>query len=162
MVIFPHSSKGSQAVQLCTADSRTREEADSVVASDSGCACEVVVGASVHDWQIANNVPQSAVLGHCFGKGLLSGSQLEVVQLTAPGVPDKPTPTPHLLAHPRGSPSTQVPMSAWMGIYIYMHTKSRTGTSAMLYPAIGTVRLQLQRQLVRTKPDRSGVAQTAR
>ena len=55
------------------------------------------------------NVPQSTVLGHSFASGFVSRSQLEVVQLTEPGVPDNPAPTPHLVAHPRGSPSTQSP-----------------------------------------------------
>merc|ERR1711900_105797 len=51
--------------------------------------------------------PQSSVLGHCLGPGFVSGSQLDVVQLTAPGVPDRPAPTPHLfVAHPVGSPCT--------------------------------------------------------
>jgi len=53
--------------------------------------------------------PQSSVLGHTFAPGFASGSQLNVLQSTAPGVPDKPAPTPHLVAHPLGSPCTQSP-----------------------------------------------------
>ena len=69
----------------------------------------MVVGASVHDWHTATNVPQSAVLGHVLAAGFLFASQLVVLQVTAPGVPDLPAPTPHLLAHPLGSACFQVP-----------------------------------------------------
>ena len=55
------------------------------------------------------NSPQSRVAGHCFGSGFVSASQLDVLQLTAPGVPDWPASTPHLVGHPLGSPCTHVP-----------------------------------------------------
>ena len=55
------------------------------------------------------HAPQSAVLGHCFAAGFVAGSQLELSQVTVPTVPDKPAPTPHVLAHPCGSPCTQLP-----------------------------------------------------
>ena len=55
------------------------------------------------------HIPQSVVLGHCLGLGLVSGSQLVVLHVTVPGVPDAPAATPHLLAHPDGSPRTQSP-----------------------------------------------------
>ena len=48
-------------------------------------------------------VPQSSVLGHVLAAGLVSGSQLDVVQVTAPGVPDLPASTPHFVSHPVGS-----------------------------------------------------------
>ena len=48
-------------------------------------------------------VVHSSVLGHCVGSGFVSASQLDVLQVTAPGVPDWPAPTPHVVAHPRGS-----------------------------------------------------------
>ena len=57
------------------------------------------------------DVPQSTVLGHCFASGLVLGSQLVVLQVTAPGVPDLPAGTPHLLAHPRGSACIHLPNS---------------------------------------------------
>ena len=41
----------------------------------------------------------------------MSGSQLVVLQLTAPGFPDLPAGTPHLLAHPLGSACFQLPNS---------------------------------------------------
>ena len=41
--------------------------------------------------------------------GLLPASQLEVLHVTEPGVPDAPAATPHFLAHPDGSPRTQLP-----------------------------------------------------
>ena len=53
--------------------------------------------------------PQSTVLGHFFTDGLVFGSQLEVLHFTAPGVPDNPSPTPHLVAHPLGSCCNQLP-----------------------------------------------------
>ena len=37
------------------------------------------------------------------------GSQLEVLQVTAPDVPDAPALTPHFVAQPRGSPCIQLP-----------------------------------------------------
>ena len=55
------------------------------------------------------NSPQSRVAGHCLAAGFVSASQLVVLQVTAPGVPDLPAPTPHLLAHPLGSACFQVP-----------------------------------------------------
>ena len=54
-------------------------------------------------------VVQAFVLGHCFGSGLVSASQLDVVHPTAPGVPDSPAPTPHFVAHPVGSVRIHVP-----------------------------------------------------
>ena len=74
----------------------------------------VVVDGSEGCAFIAHHVPQSSVAGHSFGSGSVSGSQLEVLQVTAPGVPDKPAPTPHLLAHPVGSPHTQSPGMRWV------------------------------------------------
>ena len=64
-----------------------------------------VIGISV------SNVPQSTVLGHFFAAGFVSASQLVVLQLTAPGVPDAPAATPHFVAHPLGSPCFQMPNS---------------------------------------------------
>ena len=58
------------------------------------------------------NLPQSAVLGHCFGSGFVSGlqQQLEVLQVTAPGLPDAPAAIPHLVVvHPVGSPCNHLP-----------------------------------------------------
>ena len=52
--------------------------------------------------EIYLNAPQTSVAGHCFGFGFVSGSQLEVLQVTLPGFPDDPAPTPHLVAHPVG------------------------------------------------------------
>ena len=63
------------------------------------------------DWEFVSyyyNV-QSSVLGHSFGSGFVSGSQLEVLQVTATGLPDAPALTPHFVAHPRGSPCIQLP-----------------------------------------------------
>ena len=57
------------------------------------------------------NVPQALVAGHCLASGLVSGLQLVESQVTVPGVPDKPSPTPHLLAHPLGSFFSQVPIT---------------------------------------------------
>ena len=59
--------------------------------------------------QNAHSSPHKGVAGHSLGSGFVSGSQIEVVQLTAPGVPDEPAPTPHLLVHPLGSPRVQLP-----------------------------------------------------
>ena len=56
----------------------------------------------VHDLTVSD-VPQSTVLGHCLASGLAFASQLDVLQVTAPGVPDLPAPTPHFVAHPVGS-----------------------------------------------------------
>ena len=56
------------------------------------------------------NVPQSTVLGHCLAAGFALRSQLEVLQVTAPGVPDLPAATPHFLAHLVGSPCIQLPI----------------------------------------------------
>ena len=39
----------------------------------------------------------------------MSASQLVVEHVTAPGVPDAPAATPHLVAHPNGSLCTQSP-----------------------------------------------------
>ena len=58
------------------------------------------------------NVPQALVAGHGLARGLVSGSQLVVLQVTAPGVPDLPAPTPHFVAHPLGSACFQMPNSA--------------------------------------------------
>ena len=58
-----------------------------------------------------SNVPQSTVLGHCLAAGFALRSQLEVLQVTAPGVPDLPAATPHFVAHPRGSACFQLPNS---------------------------------------------------
>ena len=55
------------------------------------------------------NSPQSRVAGHCFGPGFVSGSQLVVLQVTAPGVPDLPAATPHLVAHLLALPCNQLP-----------------------------------------------------
>ena len=57
------------------------------------------------------NVPQSTVLGHCLAAGFASRSQLEVLQVTTPGVPDLPAATPHFVAHPVGSACIQLPNS---------------------------------------------------
>ena len=62
-----------------------------------------------------SNVPQSTVLGHCFASGLVFGSQLDVLQVTLPGVPDLPAATPHFVAHPLGSPCFQSPNSVCGG-----------------------------------------------
>ena len=63
----------------------------------------------MHGLRIIHALPQSAVLGHIFAAGFVSGSQLELSQVTVPGVPDLPSPTPHVLAHSCGSPRTQLP-----------------------------------------------------
>ena len=68
-----------------------------------GCINTVVLGMT------ANHAPQSTVFGHRFAAGLASASQLDVLHFTKPGVPDKPNPTPHLVAHPLGSSCTQLP-----------------------------------------------------
>ena len=57
------------------------------------------------------NIPQSTVLGHCLAAGFALKSQLEVLQVTAPGVPDFPAATPHFEAHPIGSACFQLPNS---------------------------------------------------
>ena len=57
------------------------------------------------------NVPQFTVLGHCLAADFVSGSQLVVLQVTSPGVPDLPAATPHFVAHPRGSACIQLPNS---------------------------------------------------
>ena len=54
-------------------------------------------------------VVQSTVLGHFLGEGFVSGLQLDVLQRTAPGVPDAPAPTPQFVAHPLGSSRVQLP-----------------------------------------------------
>ena len=56
-----------------------------------------------------SNVPQSTVLGHCLAAGFAFRSQLVESQVTAPGVPDLPAATPHLVAHPLGSACFQLP-----------------------------------------------------
>ena len=58
-----------------------------------------------------SHAPQSSVLGHCLAAGLASASQLDVLQVTAPGVPDAPAATPHFVAHPVGSACIQLPDS---------------------------------------------------
>ena len=58
-----------------------------------------------------SNVPQSAVAGHCLAAGLASGSQLGESQVGSPGFPDKPSPTPHFVAHPLGSACIQLPVT---------------------------------------------------
>ena len=55
------------------------------------------------------HVPQSAVLGHCLGGGFVSGSQLVVLQRTAPAVPDAPSATPHFVAHLVAASGIQLP-----------------------------------------------------
>ena len=50
----------------------------------------------------APNVPQSTVLGHSLAAGLVPASQLDVLQVTAPGVPD-------FVSHPVGSPLIHLP-----------------------------------------------------
>ena len=70
-----------------------------------------------------SNVPQLSVLGHCLAAGLASGSQLEVLQVTAPGVPDLPAATPHFVAHPLGSPCFHLPKS---GCEMIRKTKLKT------------------------------------
>ena len=57
------------------------------------------------------NSPQSRVAGHCLAAGFVSASQLVVLQLTAPGVPDLPAATPHFVAHPLGSACSHLPNS---------------------------------------------------
>ena len=58
-----------------------------------------------------SNVPQSSVAGHCLASGLVSASQLVVLQVTTPGIPDLPAATPHFVAHPVGSACIQLPNS---------------------------------------------------
>ena len=60
------------------------------------------------------NVPHLSVLGHCLGLGLVSGSQLNESQVTAPGFPDLPAATPHFVAHPLGSACFQLPIKMGM------------------------------------------------
>ena len=55
-----------------------------------------------------DHAPQSTVLAHRFLAGLLAASQLDVLQVTVPGVPE-PAATPHLVAHPLASPCTHLP-----------------------------------------------------
>ena len=85
------------------ADDEEAEEEESGGGGRGACSREV------HRFQ---NAPQSTVLGHCLAAGLTSASQLVVLQLTAPGVPDWPAATPHFVAHPVGSACIQVPSSA--------------------------------------------------
>ena len=47
----------------------------------------------------------------------MSASQLVVLQLTAPGVPELPAATPHLVAHPLASPCSQFPKSVGVKKY---------------------------------------------
>ena len=58
---------------------------------------------------VVSVVAQSTVSGHCFADGLVLGSQLDVLHFTAPGVPDNPNPTPHLVSHPLASSCIQLP-----------------------------------------------------
>ena len=77
---------------------------------DDGAEEEEVVGESLFRIGIPlPNVPHFTVLGHCLAAGFASGSQLEVLQVTAPGVPDLPAATPHFVAHPLGSPCFHLP-----------------------------------------------------
>ena len=55
------------------------------------------------------NVPQSWVVAQSFAPGFEPGKQIKVLQVTEPGVPDNPSPTPHVGAQPCGSPCTQYP-----------------------------------------------------
>ena len=55
------------------------------------------------------HAPQSSVAGHSFRSGFVSGSQLDVLQVSEPGRPDNPAPIPHLVSQPIGSPSSQSP-----------------------------------------------------
>ena len=48
------------------------------------------------------NVPQTTGLGHWIGAGMVFESQLDVLQVTAPGVPD-------FVSHPVGSPLIHLP-----------------------------------------------------
>ena len=88
-----------------------------VVSDDGGegeggvCVCACVWGSLFTIGIFVPNVPQSTVLGHCLAAGFVSGSQLEVLQVTAPGVPDLPAATPHFVAHPLGSACFQLPNS---------------------------------------------------
>ena len=72
-----------------------------------------ITGTCLHHAKQHNNnhAPQSTVLGHFFTDGLVFGSQLEMEHFTVPEVPDNPSPTPHLVAHPLGSPCTHVTSS---------------------------------------------------
>ena len=72
------------------------------------CVC-VCVRVCVCVCVCSMNIPQSAVLRHSLGEGFVSGSQLDVLQRTAPGVPDAPAPTPQFVAHPLGSSRVQLP-----------------------------------------------------
>ena len=54
--------------------------------------------------------PNSMADLHIFGAGLVSASQLSVLHLTVPGMPD-PAAIPHSVAHPVGSAGTQSPGS---------------------------------------------------
>ena len=63
------------------------------------------------------NSPQSRVAGHFFAAGFVFRSQLVVLQVTAPGVPDLPAATPHLVAHPLASPCSQLPKSVGVKKY---------------------------------------------
>jgi len=63
---------------------------------------------------VRSHVPQSAVLRHVFRLGLISALQVDVLQVTAPGVP-VPAPTPHRVAHPVGSAWIQLPQSTLFG-----------------------------------------------
>ena len=85
-----------------------------MVTSDDGPERKGVgVGVSVFTFGMpVSDVPQSSVLGHCLASGSVAWSQLDVLHVTAPGVPDLPAGTPHLLAHPRGSACIQLPNSA--------------------------------------------------
>ena len=66
-------------------------------------------GAEEGDGGSVSNVPQSAVAGHCLAAGLVFGLQLGESQVGSPGFPDKPSPTPHFVAHPLGSFFIQLP-----------------------------------------------------
>ena len=82
-----------------------------------GCGCRRERGGGESLFTIGiplPNVPQSTVLGHCLAAGFALISQLAVLQVTAPGVPDLPAATPHFVAHPVGSACVQLPED-WMG-----------------------------------------------
>ena len=80
-----------------------------MVAGDHGSAGGGGGSAFSENWHTVLNVPQSAVLRHCFGAGLAFALQLGVLHVTAPGVPDWPAATPHLVAHPVGSACFHLP-----------------------------------------------------
>ena len=82
------------------------------------------------------NVPQSTVLGHCLAAGFALRSQLEVLQVTAPGVPDLPAATPHFVAHPRGSACFQLPNS--VGVLNNLSTKSLTRDPSIVVFEVST------------------------